>query len=384
MKRILEVIASMNPKSGGICEVIRNNAVVLKARGVALEVVCFDEPDAEFLKRDNFPIYALGKPYRVYAYHPHLQKWLKENLERYDMVTIHGLWLYNSYGTFRAWKKYKKTHAVYPALRVAPHGMLDPYFQKAKDRKLKALRNYFFWKLIESKVVNGADEVLFTSEQEMLLARQAFTPYKPKKERIIRYGILQPPAYTDAMRTAFEGICPAVKNQNFILFLSRIHSKKGVDLLIKAYLKLKKENRKMPKLVIAGPGMDSAYGKELEQLIGGDETILFSGMLTGNVKWGAFYGCACFILPSHQENFGIAVAEALACKKPVLISKQVNIWREIDRENGGIFDDDTEDGVYRMLRQWLMMNEEQKKEMGERAFSSYNKYFNLAENNNYC
>jgi glycosyltransferase involved in cell wall biosynthesis len=265
-----------------------------------------------------------------------------------------------------------------------PHGMLDPSFQKAKERKWKAVRNYFFWKLLESKAVNGADEVLFTCEQEKLLARQAFTPYKPKKETVVRYGILPPPPYVDTMKTAFEEACPEEKNQNYILFLSRVHVKKGVGLLLKAYLKLKKENVRLPKLVIAGPGMDSAYGKELLQLAAGDKDILFAGMLAGNAKWGAFYGCECFALPSHQENFGIAVVEALACKKPVLISKQVNTWREIEKENGGIFDDDTEDGVYRMLRQWQAMSEEQKIEMSNKAFSAYNKYFNLAESNDYC
>ena len=77
------------------------------------------------------------------------------------------------------------------------------------------------------------------------------------------------------------------------------------------------------------------------------------GMLSGAAKWGALYGCEAFVLPSHQENFGIAVVEALACGRPVLISDQVNIWREIVEDGAGIAEADTEEGVEKLLRRFL-------------------------------
>jgi glycosyltransferase involved in cell wall biosynthesis len=70
-------------------------------------------------------------------------------------------------------------------------------------------------------------------------------------------------------------------------------------------------------------------------------------------KWGVLYGCEAFVLPSHQENFGIAVVEALACGKPVLISDQVNIWREIVEDGAGIAEADTEEGVVKLLKKFL-------------------------------
>ena len=92
--------------------------------------------------------------------------------------------------------------------------------------------------------------------------------------------------------------------------------------------------------MIAGPGLDTAFGREMRQLaeslcpqpstLTPQPAVFFPDMLTGDAKWGALYGCEAFVLPSHQENFGIAVVEALACGKPVLISNQVNIWREIE------------------------------------------------------
>ena len=78
--------------------------------------------------------------------------------------------------------------------------------------------------------------------------------------------------------------------------------------------------------------------------------MLFPGMVGGKQKWAAFRGAKAFVLPSHQENFGIAVAEALACGCPVLISNKVNIWREIAEGKAGIVTDDTPEGTYLLLQ----------------------------------
>src|SRR5690606_13654692 len=142
--------------------------------------------------------------------------------------------------------------------------------------------------------------------------------------------------------------CPEVRSKKYWLFLSRIHQKKGVDMLISAYVKLKTLYPDIPDLVIAGPGSETTSGKSLRRAAEG-QNIHFPGMLTGNAKWGAFYGAECYILPSHQENFGIAIVEALACAKPVLISDQINIWREIKNGEGGLISRDTEKGVYALL-----------------------------------
>jgi glycosyltransferase involved in cell wall biosynthesis len=77
-------------------------------------------------------------------------------------------------------------------------------------------------------------------------------------------------------------------------------------------------------------------------------------MLEGDAKWGAFYGCEAFVLPSHQENFGISVVEALACEKPVLISNMVNIWREIAEDGAGLVEADSVDGAARLLHRFLV------------------------------
>ncbi|SEL24776.1 glycosyltransferase [Parapedobacter koreensis] len=374
---ILRVIASMNPAHGGPAQGIRNSIPALEQLGVHNEVLCFDAPDASFVKDDGFAIHTIGPAKGPYAYCKNLKVWLQHNLHRFDAIIIHGLWLYNSYGTYLALKSYKIQNGTVPKLFVMPHGMLDPYFQKAAGRRLKAIRNWLFWKLIERHVVNYADGLLFTCEQELLLARETFDSYHPKRELNISYGIQSAPRYSVKLTHAFHEICTLLFNQPYWLFLSRIHEKKGVDLLIKAYLKLSKETSNLPALVIAGPGLDTTYGKEIVALAQSTNQILFTGMLTGDAKWGGIYGCEAFILPSHQENFGIAIAEAMACEKPVLISDKVNIWREIKTGGGGLVDTDTEGGVYAMLTHWFHLTQAEKKTMAASAKRTYEAFFTM-------
>ena len=236
-------------------------------------------------------------------------------------------------------------------------------------------------------MVNEADGLLFTCETELLLARKSFTPYTPKREINVGYGIQTPPTYQNSMREEFLAKCPNVQNQPYLLFLSRIHYKKGVDMLIEAYASLVKErsalSNSLPRLVIAGPGLETEYGQRMLSLVA-DNTqlnglILFTGMLTGEAKWGALYGCEAFILPSHQENFGIAVAEALACGKPVLISNQVNIWREIETGGGGFIENNTIEGTQTSLKRWLLLKQAPRTAMGRQAKATFERHFAIRQ-----
>lgn len=379
--KVLRVISTMNPTSGGPCQGIRNSIPELEKLGVHNEVVCLDVPEADFIGLDNLTIHAIGEGKGPWFYHKALLPWLLANLSRFDVVIIHGLWLYSSYAVRVAMRRIESNHKrkAIPKVFVMPHGMLDPWFQRAKGRKLRAVRNFLYWKLIESAVVNNADGILFTSEEELRLARQPFRPYNPKREWNVGYGIVPPPAYRPAMQRAFKEVCPEVGDEPYLLFLSRIDIKKGVDLLISAYLSLKKEGYELPTLVVAGPGKDSPYGTEVQKLASEDKNVLFPGMLTGDAKWGAFYGCEAFILPSHQENFGIAVVEALACSKPVLISNQVNIWGEIVKEGGGLARLDTVDGVKDLLISWTNFSAIEKLEITNKARKIYEKHFTIEQ-----
>ncbi len=386
MIKVLSVIASMDPVYGGPSQGLRNSIPEWSKLRVHAEVISLDDPSSSFLQKDPFKIYAIGEGKTVWKYNPRLYKWLVQYIADYDVVLVHGLWLYHGYAARKALQRIKKNRSVatkFPRLFVMPHGMLDPYFQLAPDRKLKAIRNWFYWKLVESKLINTAEGLFFTCEEELLLARKSFTPYKPKKEINVSYGIARPPTFISEMKDELEIKCPQIINKKYFLFLSRIHPKKGIDLLIKAYNKVANSvhtdgNKfSLPHLIVAGPGIDTHYGKQMQKMAEGQE-IHFPGMLSGLSKWGAFYGCEAFILPSHQENFGIAVAESLACSKPVLISNQINIWKEIKNSNAGIIENDTEQGVENLLYKWLGMPDSAKEQMSINAYNCYQENFDVA------
>src|SRR5207249_2195904 len=108
-------------------------------------------------------------------------------------------------------------------------------------------------------------------------------------------------------------------------------------------------------LIVAGPDQ-VGWERELRSQVAHlnlKDRVVFTGMLEGAVKQGAFASADAFVLPSHQENFGISVVEALAAGLPVLISNRVNIWREIDADRAGYVDSDDLPGTTRLLQRWI-------------------------------
>lgn len=375
--KILRVIPSMNPIFGGPSQGIRNAIPYFQKEGITTEVVCMDGPTAIYSVEDSFKIHKLSKGKSSYQYQPELLLWLKNNIHNYDYIIVHGLWQYHNLAVYKAMKSLKKNNHKVPKVVIMPHGMLDPYFQKATDRKWKALRNELVWSFIEKKCINQADAVFYTCEEEMRLASTTFKSYKPKKVFNVGYGIQMPPENTESLKEDFYKMYPEIKNKKYLLFLSRIHEKKGVDLLINAYNDLFKKNNDLPDLVIAGP-TTYEFAQQMIKLASHNPKIHFSGMLTGNAKWGAFYNCEAYLLPSHQENFGIAIVEAMACNKPVLITKNVNIWNEIYEGGGGwVVDLKENNGLKNILSEITEKSEEYFIAKGRKAFETYQNKFDI-------
>jgi glycosyltransferase involved in cell wall biosynthesis len=379
--KILHVTASMDPKQGGVSEAIRTIIKGLESVGIENSVVSLDNK-YQISSESTIHLTALGSKNNPWKYSNLLMQWLREHLQGYQVVIIHGLWLYHGFAVNKVAQTLKEKAGV--RVFVMPHGMLDPYFQRAESRKLKALRNTFYWMFVEKNIVNNAEGLLFTCEEESKLARQTFRHYYPKNEFVVGLSVDQPPARTEQMSFALWERCPEIRDQPFLLFLSRIHEKKGVDLLINAYASVfecETDSKQVPKLLIAGPGIDTIYGQQIHHLVSSNpflhRHIFFPGMLSGEAKWGAFYESETFVLPSHQENFGIAVVEALACGKPVLISDQVNIWREIATSNGGIIANDTIEGTEELLTRWKHLKDSERQEMSVNARRCYEDHFSL-------
>ena len=392
--KILHVIPSLDPKEGGLSQALRTMIGGLSTQRVENEVVSLDDPNVDFLNDIGITIHPLGNGTGPWKFNKKLLPWLLTNLSNFNVVVVHGLWVYPGYAVRKALDLLLEHHnSPLPKLFVMPHGMLDPYFQLAPDRKLKAIRNTIYWKLAEHKLIEKAEGLLFTCEDELTLANVPFKPYNPKRNFVVGLGVDQPPAFTADMKSAFEKNSPGLNQSPYILFLSRINEKKGIDLLIAAYAKAVHENDAeierfpntptLPKLVIAGPGLETPYGTKIQHLVLSDrglrKAVVFSGMLSGEAKWGAFYGCEAFILPSHQENFGIAVVEALACGKPVLISNQINIWKEINQSGACYVAENTLEGTSVLLRLWGQASSEQKLMMSKNALNSFKTNFSTTQ-----
>jgi glycosyltransferase involved in cell wall biosynthesis len=132
-------------------------------------------------------------------------------------------------------------------------------------------------------------------------------------------------------------------------------------------------------LVLAGPdqvGWQSKLQQQAQRL-GIESRITWTGMIRGAMKWGALRAAEVFVLPSHQENFGIVVAEALAAGTPTLISNKVNIWREIERDGAGLVADDTLTGTCEVFRSYIRMPEEQRVAMSQHASRCFEQRFEI-------
>ena len=319
-------------------------------------------------------MFALGDGFLKYGFQFTLVSKIKSIASNYDLIIIHGLWQFHSFATFLALNKLKKKYFIFT------HGMLDPWFKKKYP--LKHLKKKIYWYLFESKVIKGSEAVFFTSKNEEIISRNWFKNMKIKKE-IINYGISTPPQDSKRLKKVFNQKYPFLYEKNVILFLSRIDLKKGIVLLIEAFGEM---NLKFPDLflVIAGP-----YSKNLKLLsklknlikkYNIEQKVIFTGMLEGDLKWGAFYSSDFYCLPSHSENFGIVVTEALGCGSLVSISNKVNIFEEIENAKAGLIFNDTKNDTVRVINQWLELDKEEKINIRKNARILFDKKFNLTNN----
>jgi glycosyltransferase involved in cell wall biosynthesis len=368
--KLLRVISSTNPQGGGPIEGVRQLHQPLLNLGCEEEIVCCDAPDSPWLADDRLSVvHALGPAHLGYRYTARLVPWLRANVSRFDAVIVNGIWQYPS---FAAWRTLAGSDIPY---FVFTHGMLDPWFKHTYP--LKHLKKWLYWPWAEYRVLRDARAVIFTCEEERLLARQSFWLYRCT-EAVTHYGTSSPPTHREELAAAFFSAYPALTGQRLVLFLSRIHEKKGCDLLIAAFAQVANQDPRLH-LVMAGPDQTGwmAPLKAQAERLGIAHRITWPGMLQGDLKWGAFYAAEVFALPSHQENFGIVVAEALACGKPVLISNKVNIWREIEADQAGFVDDDTLDGTVRNFQRWLAQDAAAYAQMSVRARACFAAQFHI-------
>ena len=302
---ILHLIHSMDPATGGVFSAVELLNQALLDAGIDSRIS--DDPQAILKNKDEW-------------------------------IIAHGLWQWPS----RRARELNNRYLSYP------HGMLDPWFKKTYP--FKHLKKQLYWWAKQKNILRDAYAVCFTTEEERLLAQKTFFPYQAR-EVVTGLGVMEPPVNTFEQSEKFHQKFPQIKGKRGLLYLGRFHPKKGVDDLIRAWKNRSKKADEI--LVLAGPLEEgNNWIKYLQNLAKEDPSIFWTGMLDGVLKWSALRWADSMILPSHQENYGMVVAEACSVGLPVYLTSKVNLWREVMDAGAGAVENDTLGGIQKLVNLW--------------------------------
>jgi glycosyltransferase involved in cell wall biosynthesis len=250
---------------------------------------------------------------------------IDEAVRSADIVHLHTLWHPLNTVARRACARHGRPYVL------SPHGMLDPY-----SLGVKSLRKRLYLELREKRNLSDASCLIFTTPLEEELARKSL-PWLGAG-RVIPLGADTPPSEArQGLADEFLSRFPIAQNRRRLIFLGRLHQKKGIERILNALPIVAKACPSIL-LIVAGSG-EPSYLQSLNALVasrGLGEHVLFTGMLHGRLKWGAFAASEIFLLASHQENFAIAAAEAMHMGLPVILSDKVNLWPFVTEARGGI------------------------------------------------
>ena len=359
---------TLNPETGGVARAVTSLSAAMQKCGARITIVTQDDPAAAWLRDLPLPVHAVGEAVTSYRYSRSLRDWLREHIEQFDCAIANGIWQYHSLALWQQCRRKAKPYFVFP------HGMLDPWFKHTFP--FKHWKKWFYWPWADYRVLRDAAAVIFTSEEERILARQSFWLYRAN-EVVSPLGVEAPPPTGPAAKHLFLAKFPEIEKTRMLLFLGRIHPKKGCDMLINALPR--RCSSEAITLILAGPDQVGWTAELRERIARMDVSprVIFVGMLGGALKRGAFENADAFILPSHQENFGMSVVEALSYGVPVLISDKVNIWREIEADRAGYTERDDLAGTTRLVQRWLHTPLPEREQMRTNARQCFTRRFEI-------
>jgi len=326
--KILHVIPSLSVSSGGPAQIVTQLCQELKNQGIEA-VIAAAKMEKMQGESNTVPVYYFTRQFNSFlplqfAFSYGLKNWLKQHIREFDLLHIHYLFTYPSTIACHYANKYKIPYLI------TPFGMLN----HACLRK-SAFRKRLYTLFFEKRNLKNAGLIHFASEEEMVSARSLklnnryiTVPYGLDLERFRNLG---------SLKGVFRKNYPQINGRKIILFLSRIDPKKGLDILIPA-LRILSERHNDFVFVLAGSGIKD-YERWAEYALaraGLTESTILTGLLEGRMKFAVLADADIFVLSSYDENFGIAVAEAMAAGLPVVISNRVNIYKLIEDYQAGI------------------------------------------------
>lgn len=329
--RILHVIPSLAPSSGGPSFALPAMARSLTAQGVQVTAATTDDdgpgkhlagvPLGVETAQDGWSAIHFRKQTEFYKTSLPLRRWLRAHVREFDAVHIHAVFSFASLVAGRA------AAACGVPYIVRPLGVLNRWGMENRRRLVKALS--FRW--FDLPMLRQAAAMHYTSDMERMEAARFGLS---NRQCVIPIGIDLAPFAALPSRDVFSEAFPETATTRNILFLSRIDVKKGLDLLITAFAKIATKHPET-RLIICGAG-DPAWMESLRALAatqGMAQRITWTGQVTGDLRMAALAAAEMFVLPSHSENFGIALLEAMAAGLPCLSTDQVALAADAAREN---------------------------------------------------
>ncbi len=363
--RVLLLCPSMHPRVGGPPRVVHGSALALARAGVAVDIATVGLSDEDAETRAHWSdmtaagvalhIFPADFP-RVIGSSQALRRFLRQEGERFDLVHIHCIWEKSLADGAAAFRRMGK-----PVL-VSSHGMLDRW-QLQRSRLKKALGRRF---LGTGAMLGNADAMLYGTQEEAAEA----APLALSGRVVVMPNGVEPVtgSGSDAARERFLNRVPEIRTwRRTVLFFSRLHSKKGLDLLVEAFARVHGDFPDTGLLAAVIP-QDEAYGATIRQRIAALQpaNIVLVSEPGGFDPLDVFAATDIFCLPSHQEGFSMAIIQAASAGLPELITDKCHL-PEIERVGAGMVVPDTIAGIEHGLRALLVLDDDALIEMGRRG-----------------
>ncbi|HET6977617.1 MAG TPA: glycosyltransferase [Pyrinomonadaceae bacterium] len=314
--RVLHVIPSVDERSGGPATAIVPMCRALMQQGIDVTLLTTNAGLQDQIRQGEILDYkgvpAIFFPAQLgesFKYSRPLSSWLRENIQHFGVAHIHAVFNHSSVAAAHACQKSGVPYVIRPL------GTLDPW-----SMTQKSVRKRLFWQLSGKGIMGRASAVHYTSEAEK---RATESSLRLNHGKVIPLGV-------ETAANNSNG-----KGDPYVLVLSRLHPKKGLDVLIDAFLSLVQHPEFAKwRLVVAGDGPVECVSL-LKAKAAASSQVKFTGWLDGEEKSAVLNGASLLVLPSHQENFGLSVMEALSQSVPVLVSPNVDLAAEIADANAG-------------------------------------------------
>lgn len=339
--KVIQLLSRIQVDSDGVSVCGRNLSLALIDK-VDLEVHVY-KVKGDVPKDLNVKLYEIQKlprilsPLNSLCFSPQMKRGLRESINNVDILHIHSLWMMPQYYAYQAIKG-KNTKIC-----VHIHGTLSP------------------WSLNRSKLKKQISLILFKQKALLKRADLLIASTQDEYKQIRDFGLSNPVAI---IPNGLEiPALPSIKKRKQVLFLARIHKVKGLDILIDVWKDIITDNRLNEwELLIAGP-TNSEYAQQMISRSKGIERISFVGEKFGREKTAMMSEAMLYVLPTHTENFGISIAEALACGTPVITTTGAP-WSGLETNNCGKWIELSHDSLKSSMTDMMLKSETDLIQMG--------------------